>query len=142
MAAPTTVNQANESLRVSMRTAEGGVATMLKEGNTKGAMCVEEIVINLPVPERTVAILTGSSGGVVLPDRHVIRKFVGFATTPVSTTAQFNALANDAARDNAVILSDADAPIGSTYIGLTHASGAVTGCAMYRKSAATTWTAL
>lgn len=26
--------------------------------------------------------------------------------------------------------------------GLTHASGAVTGCAMYRKSAATTWTAL
>ena len=89
-----------------------------------------------------MAALTGSSGGVTLPARHVIRKFVGFATTPVSTQAQFDALANDAARDNAVILSDADAPIGSTYIGLTHASGAVTGCAMYRKSAATTWTAL
>lgn len=142
MAAPTTVNQANESLRVSMRTVEGGVATMLKEGNTKGAMCVEEIVINLPVPERTVAALTGSSGGVTLPARHVIRKFVGFATTPVSTQAQFDALANDAARDNAVILSDADAPIGSEYKGLTHGSGAVTGSGMWNKSAANTWTAM
>lgn len=141
MSAPTTVSQALESLRVSMRDAEGGRAT-LGNGSAHAAMLIREVQINLDPTEATIAVLAGSSGGVTLPTRHVIREFVGFATTPVSTQAQFDALANDAARDNAVILSDAEAPIGSTYIGLTHSGGAVTGCAMYRKSAATTWTAL
>ena len=138
----TTVNGAHDSARVSLMNCMGGPATLVRDGFPKGCMLIQEITITIPVEEATVAALAGSSGGVTVPTRHVVRDFVGIATTPVSTKAQFDALANDAARDNAVILSDADAPIGSTYRGLTHGSGAVTGCAMYRKSAATTWTAL
>lgn len=142
MAAPTTVDKANESARVTLMNCMGGPATLVRDGFPKGCLVIQEITITIPVEDATVAILTGSSGGVTVPTRHVVRDFIGIATTPVSTQAQFDALANDAARDNAVILSDTDAPIGSTYRALTHGSGAVTGCAIYRKSAATTWTAL
>lgn len=142
MGAPTTVNKANESARVSLQNCMAGPTTLIRDGFPKGCMVIQEITITIPVEDSVVATLAGSSGGVTLPTRHVVRDFIGIATTPVSTAAQLAALANDAARDNAVILSDTDAPIGSTYRGLTHASGAVSGCAMYRKSAADTWTAL
>lgn len=144
MGTPTTVYQANQSARVSEMNAEGGRATLERGDLVQGGNIIRSMVIRIPPDQINVPVLASSSAGAKLPARHEVRDFVGFGTTPVATAGQFSGLASDAARDNAVLLSDTDAPIGSTYRGLTFnpSTGAVTGAAMWLKTAANTWTQL
>jgi hypothetical protein len=144
MSAPTTVHGANVSLRYTVAEACEGRAALEALGPTHiGALVLSE-TITLDSSEAAVAVLTGSSAGVVLPTRHSFRNFKGFALNVVSTQAQFDALGSDAIRDTYMILGDAEAPIGSTYqgIGFVLATGVVNGSKLWHKTAADTWTAM
>jgi hypothetical protein len=141
MAAPVSVTAATDLVIVSPLDSLGGRASLASKGLTKGGFWTG-LVVRLSAAFATIASSSGNSGGIVLAQRAEVRDFVGFGSTPVATLSAWNALANDATRDDAVILTDADAPIGSTYRGLTCAAGVVTGAKWWMKSAAATWTAL
>jgi len=141
MATATSVSDANNNILPSMKEQDNGLANLISL-TTKGTSILCELAIRLDPENTVVAVGTGLSGGVTLPLRSLMRDFRGYGSNVVATKAAWDALADDATRDNTNILTDTDAPIGSTYTGLAFSAGAVTGSKMWLKTAAATWTDL
>ena len=138
---PTSVSETNKLVIPTVKSMVSGLAGMLTL-QAKGSSILSEIDLNLK-PELTVlAAAAGQSAGITLPERHKLRIFVGYGLNPMGTQAAWTALGTDALRDNANVLDDTDAPIGSFYIGFTVAAGAATAAKIWQKTAAATWTDL
>ena len=137
----TSVSEANTLLIPTVKSAMGGLAALLTL-QAKGSSILAEIGLNMDPGEVTIAAAAGQSAGIVLPVRHTPRIFIGYGLNPMGTLAAWTALGTDALRDNANVLDDTTAPIGSFYIGHTVAAGAVTASKVWHKTAAATWTDL
>jgi hypothetical protein len=135
------VSEANNLLLPTVKSAMGGLAALLTL-QAKGSSILAEIGLNMDPGEVTIAAAAGQSAGIVLPVRHAPRVFVGYGLNPMGTLAAWTALGSDALRDNANVLDDTIAPIGSFYLGHTVAAGAVTAAKIWYKTAAATWTDL
>lgn len=143
MSAPITVDAANAMLRYTLTDGDEGRAALECLGKTHPGAITSFEVVTLDLTERTIAAGTGLSAGAVLPIRIQFLNFVGVGLNPQGTLAAWTALGSDALRDNAIVLDDTEAPIGSTYTGFSFSAvGAVTGCKKWLKTAAATWTDL
>lgn len=111
-----TVNAAFGVAQVTERGTEGGRAGI--EGYGLGKYIIyEECAIQ--VPDTIVDAASGKSAGYRLPSNILTRKFKCWGV-PVGSTAAWDALSTDADRDNATILDDDVAPIGSEAKGFDY----------------------
>ena len=138
---PTSVSETNKLVIPTIKSMVSGLAGMLTL-MAKGSSILSEIDLNLVPGVTIIPAAVGQSAGITLPERHKFRVFVGYGLNPMGTQAAWTALGTDALRDNANVLDDTDAPIGSFYIGFTVAAGAPTACKIWLKTAAATWTDL
>ena len=140
MGAPASVSDATKLAMISPMDTLGGRAAIESKGAGTGAFWNGE-VIRLADQFVVIPTLATQSAGKTLPLRIEIRHFKGFGLNPQGTLAAWTALGSDALRDDAVVLDDTVAPIGSTYQGFTCTAGAVTASKQWTKTAAATWTA-
>lgn len=111
-----TVNAAFGVAQITKRNTDGGRAGI--DGYGLGKYIIyEETVIQ--VPDTIVNASTGNSAGYRLPANILTRKFKCWGV-PVGSTAAWDALSTDADRDNATILDDDVAPIGSEAQGFDY----------------------
>lgn len=104
-----TVNAAFGAAQVTERGTEGGRSGIDGYGYGKFIIECEEVIT---VPDPIVDAASGKSAGYRLPGNILTRKLRGWGV-PVATQAAFDALTNDDDRDNAIIVDDTIAPIGS-----------------------------
>lgn len=111
-----TVNAAFGVAQITKRSTNGGRAGI--DGYGLGKYIIyEETVIQ--VPDTIVDASTDNSAGYRLPANIPTRKFKCWGV-PVGSAAAFAALASDDVRDNATILDDTVAPIGSEAQGFDY----------------------
>lgn len=137
---PTSVSETNKLVIPTIKNMVSGLAALLTL-QAKGSSILMELDVNLDPTLTTIAAAAGQSAGIVLPTRHAPRIFVGYGI-PQPTLAAWTALGTDALRDNANVLDEATAPIGSIYLALTASAGAVTGAKLWMRTASATWTDL
>lgn len=104
-----TVNAAFGVAMVTERETGGGRSGIDSYGLGKFIIECEKVIT---VPDTIVDAASGKSAGYRLPATILWRKFVGWGV-PVGSQAAWDALANDDDRDNATILDETVAPIGS-----------------------------
>jgi hypothetical protein len=138
---PTNVSDTNALILPTIKSIVSGLAGILTL-QSKGASLIAELDLNLASGNTVIPAATGQSAGTTLPASSKVRIFVGYGSVVVATDAAWAALGSDALRDNANVLTDTIAPIGSMYWGLTVASAAVSGSKLWMKTAAATWTAI
>lgn len=122
------VNDANKYLRQTVKSVEaGGVATLARAMEHPGIL--QEIhVTTLDASDAEIPAAAGLSAGVKLPTRIESKNLVIVGKFPVATQAEYNAL-SDAMKDQSVIVTVDEAPIGSELKAYaTDALGNVVGC--------------
>lgn len=103
------VSSARETARVTSRKTDGGRAGM---DNLGVPLFYFEEETEVSFADRDVAVLATFSAGMKLPAPFRFRRGVCFGT-PLGTAAALAALGSDDLRDNAVVLGDDVAPVGS-----------------------------